>query len=238
MKNKLQSQIVQLDDPVYQKTMTFDAFPLADVLALGGLSANDAPAASVAGDVNSELVFTGTDGYAPNTSFDELKKHQAYLAYAVHGQPDGQFPPVAQGKAMVSPAPYYVVWKEGKALENEVPWPYKLAKIEVVRFETKYPKVFPKDAAEGSPPRRGFLVFKSECIRCHSVNLEGGDLGPELNVPKNVTEYWDQGTLKAYIRDVSSFRAHDKMPPFPNLSAGQVDDVVAYLAFMKDHKAP
>jgi mono/diheme cytochrome c family protein len=208
--------------------MGFDAFRLADVLKAGGVNLDNAA---------DEIVFTAQDGYAPNTSFDELKKHEAYLAFAEHGKPVSSFGKVEQGKAMVSPAPFYVVWKEGAKIEHEVPWPYQLVKIEVVRFETKYPKMFPKGAADSSPAKKGFLVFKAQCVRCHSINLEGGDLGPELNAPKNVTEYWSPDTLKAYIRDASSFRYRDKMPSFTELSEREIDDLLAYLAYMKDFKA-
>jgi mono/diheme cytochrome c family protein len=217
---------VSIEDPVYGKNKSYDGFPLNDVLTLAGL-ARDAK-----GD---EVVFTAKDGYAPNVSFSELKAHRAILTFQEHGQ-QKRFSRIRQGKAMLDPGPYYVVWEEGKELGDKVPWPYQLAKIEVVDFAKRYDKIFPAEKDAASSVRKGFVTFKNQCIRCHSLNLQGGEVGPELNSPKNVTEYWEKTTLRAFIRDASSFRFKDKMPSFPHLKDSDLDDILEYLAYMKDHK--
>jgi mono/diheme cytochrome c family protein len=84
--------------------------------------------------------------------------------------------------------------------------------------------------------RKGFALFKNQCIRCHSLNLQGGEVGPELNSPKNVTEYWDKATLRAFIRDAASFRLKDKMPSFHQLTDENLDELLAYFIYMKGHK--
>ena len=137
---------------------------------------------------------------------------------------------------MVSPAPYYLVWEAGQTLGEQVPWPYQLAQIEIVDFKTKFEKSFPKGAEATSNAMKGFVTFKNQCIRCHSVNLQGGDLGPELNAPQNVTEYWSEKNLKSFIRDASSFRYKSKMPAFPHLEDTQIDQVLDYLKWMKKFK--
>ena len=91
-------------------------------------------------------------------------------------------------------------------------------------------------AGDGERARRGFVVFKENCIGCHSVNLVGGDLAPELNVPKNVTEYWRTADIRALVRDASSYRARSKMPPFPQLADADLDALLSYLEAMKRQK--
>jgi mono/diheme cytochrome c family protein len=226
LQSKLKTITVKVDDPTYGTTKEFDAFSLNEVLQLGGASVSDKA---------DELVFTALDGYSPNTPFAKLKSHRAFLAFQEHGTKGG-FGLVAQGKTKVSAAPFYVVWEEGKKLHHEVPWPYQLAKIEVVDWAQKFPKVVPPQVAEDSAAMKGFAIFKAECIRCHSINLQGGDLGPELNAPQSVTEYWKPDVLKAFIQNTGTFRYKSKMPSFTHLKPDQINHVITYLAHMKKHK--
>jgi mono/diheme cytochrome c family protein len=226
LKAKLKSQTVKIDDPVYGKTKEYDAFLLQDVLQLAGLTGKDKA---------DELVLTAADGYSPNVTFAKVKEHKGYLAYQEHATP-GRFALVAQGKAMISPWPFYLVWEEGTALKDQVPWPYQLVKLELVDWAQKYPQVIPHNAASGSAEMKGFALFKAECIRCHSVNLQGGDLGPELNVPQNITEYWKPDVLKSYIQNVAAFRAKSKMPAFTRLTDDELNQILAYLKSMAAYK--
>jgi mono/diheme cytochrome c family protein len=226
LKSKLTPQVVEIVDPNYKRKIAFDAFPLSEVLRLADFAA---------GDSADEIVFTATDGYSPNMPFSALKSYSAFLTYQEHGK-SGKFPLIDQGKSKLSPAPYYLVWKEGGTIADKVPWPWQLVKIEAVQFAQKYPKVFPKAAPLGSPVRKGFEIFKAECIRCHSINLEGGEVGPELNAPKSVTEYWRPDVLADFIRNAPSFRYKTKMPSFEKqLSSGQVSDLITYLRYMAKH---
>ena len=87
-----------------------------------------------------------------------------------------------------------------------------------------------------SPIYKGFITFKNQCLRCHSINLEGGTIGPELNAPQNVTEYWAKDTLLKFIRDPGAFRYRDKMPSFKELSDNHLQEVYGYLEHMKAYK--
>jgi cytochrome c2 len=222
LRSRMKTQTVSIDDPVYNSKKNYDGFLLSEVLNQ----------VTGSGEPLDEIVFTSSDGYSPNMSADILKKHKAYLVYQEHDKP---FEKVAQGKAHLDPGPFYVVWEEGRKLQHEVPWPYQVVKIEAVDFKKKYPKIFPNNATASE--LKGFDLFKNQCLRCHSINLEGGDVGPELNVPKNITEYWDPKTLKAFIRHPSKFRAKSKMPDISTLRDTDVDNLIAYFKKMKSQKA-
>ncbi len=227
LKAKLHVHNVKIDDPVYGKPKSFDAFLLKEVLQLAGIGG---PA-----QVDDEIIFTASDGYAPNTTFTQLNNHIAYLAFQEHGNA-GRFALVKQGKAMITPGPFYVVWEEGTKIREDVPFPYQLVKIEVVEFSEKYKNILPPKGPPDSKEIKGFAVFKAQCLRCHSVNMQGGEIGPELNAPQNVTEYWRPDILKQFIKQASSFRYHSKMPDFTQLSGAQIDQILAYLDVMKNSK--
>ncbi|MBI3543278.1 MAG: c-type cytochrome [Deltaproteobacteria bacterium] len=230
LKQRLKTVQVTIEDSLYGgKKKTYDGFALGDVLGLAGGIPEGAD----------EVLFTAKDGYTPVLAVAKARTHRAVVAFEEHGRAKGQsrFEKQKAGKQWVDPAPFYVVWEEGSKLGEEYPRPYQLVRIEVATFAQKYPKTFPHDAKAGSDALKGFALFKNQCLRCHSVNLEGGAIGPELNVPKNITEYWSKGTLRKFIRDVGQFRAASKMPSFAkDLSEDDVERILDYLEFMKDRK--
>lgn len=226
LQQQLPVQQVSLDDPSYHQMKSYRGFLFNDLLQKTGFPLLDND------DI---LVLTASDGYAPTLTAAQLQQHQAMLVFAEAGKPDFSFTPLQQGKGMLSPAPFYLVWPgAGKAAENYA-WPYQLVKIELIRFHDRYAKVIP---AAGAPAQvhQGFALFKQNCLKCHSINLQGGVLGPELNAPKNVTEYWQTHDLKAFIRDPETYRYQSKMPAFSFFTDAEIDAVLAYLQQMKQQK--
>jgi len=207
-------------DPYYGKAKRFRAWPLRRVLALGfGPGVEDA-----------ELIFRATDGYAAYMRGALAVDEGAYLAFEDVDVPGWE--PI--GPQHASPAPFYVVWKkpEQQNLESH-PRPWALARIERTRFEVAYPHTKPAGASAAA--LRGYETFRDRCFKCHAINREGGRVGPDLNVPRNILEYRPAEQVRAYIRDPATFR-FGNMPAHPDFSETQLDELLAYLAAMKDRK--
>jgi mono/diheme cytochrome c family protein len=126
------------------------------------------------------------------------------------------------------------VWKgETQGDLSTHPRPWALDSIAIEPFEAVFPLVVPH--SKDPKVQQGFTIFRQQCVKCHAINQQGGRVGPELNVPKNVTEYRDETFLRAWIRNPFSFRV-SVMPPSPQLSEDELGSLLAYLASMKDQK--
>ena len=131
-----------------------------------------------------------------------------------------------------SPAPFYMIWQgEGRNDTAAWPWPYQLRTIEIAPFEARFPHTIPVGAGEGSAEWRGFALFRRECFSCHSINGEGGKVGPDLNVPQSITAYRPAQQIRAFIRNPRTFR-YTTMPSHLHLTEADLDDLLAYLTRM------
>lgn len=203
-------------DPYYAKEKGWRSVELAPLLR-----------SVFAEGLEGELQFTALDGYQVVMSIEKALEPGAFLAFA---DLDGAFEPIGPQRA--NPGPLYFVWR-GEQQRDLVthPRPWALAKVNLMRFEDVY--------ANTLPPRRdarideGQAIFRTQCLRCHAINRQGGRVGPELNVPRNVTEYRQLEQLKAFVKNPLSFR-YGNMPPFAHLTDSQLDAVFAYLSVMKE----
>jgi len=94
--------------------------------------------------------------------------------------------------------------------------------------------------SDGAPLRlnTGHYLFAKECAPCHTVNGQGGSIGPDL---KYVTRNRDRGWLEGYIREPNKMRAAGDpiavqlaasyKVVMPNLSVGDLD-LAALLDFL------
>ena len=156
----------------------------------------------------------------------KLGEEGGWLAFRDLDVPSGGWEPVGHKKA--NPGPFFLVWTgELQSTENAYPWPWQLAAINLIRFEDQYPAVVPAGAPEKGAAWRGFATFKARCLRCHSMNLEGGKIGPDLNAPQSITAYRSKAMLLSFIRQPSKYR-HSQMPDHTDLTDGYLEDLYRY----------
>ena len=91
------------------------------------------------------------------------------------------------------------------------------------------------------PARAGQALFIAQCLSCHKMNGGGAsDMGGDLNLPMNPTEYMTAAGLHALIRDPKSVRFWPgmKMQGLPPdlLSDGEIDYIIVYLKHMAGRK--
>ncbi len=240
LKAALPVTTLTVDDPVYDRAKTYEGFWLADLLEYADLL-------TTPGDM---LLFRAADGYEIRIDMaDLLQSHvRGLVAFRDVEAADG-WEPFAKGKSTLTPAPFYLVWDipaqpqtgNGSAsamiVGNAWSWLYQLTAIESIDFATKYDRLYVPGIEKNATVYAGFKHFTENCLRCHSINLQGGVEGPELNIPQNITEYRDHDTLVAFIKNSNNFRAGSKMPPMADkYSDEEIESILAYIGWMADHK--
>lgn len=215
------------NDPVYHSTKRYEAVPLLHLLethtAIKNLDAE-----------KYQIVFECIDGYKPMMPLQKFLSVKSFLAVRDTDAPKGELwsKIIKDGNEMKA-APFYLVYQDVSAKETDLEWPYNLIKIHLVPNDENIAFLFPK---ENSKAELGYELFKKNCVTCHAINKIGGNMGPELNYPKSVTEYWNKKQLKAFILNPPSFRHGVKMPKPANLNSKDIDEIVYYLEYMANHK--
>lgn len=218
-------------DVSYKKAMTYRAVPASVLLA--GLPREDS------------VRFTSADGFAASIPAGLLlaATEDAPRAYVAIEPASAPWPPLKAG-AKETAGPFYLVWlRTDRGRISPEQWPYQIARIDdvppaAVRFAGLVPA---STVAANDPIRRGFGVFSTSCLPCHTLNLLGdAHVGPDLNVPYSPTEYMREDYLRLLVRNPKGVRtwADSKMPGFDvdALSARELDDLLAYLYYMAKRK--
>ncbi|WP_129933739.1 MULTISPECIES: cytochrome c [unclassified Pseudomonas] len=215
-------------DVSYKRPMHYRAVPLATLLE--GVSARD------------HLQAVALDGFAaemPAAALLQPGPARAWLAVEDPGKP---WPPLGQGKP--SAGPFYLVWTAPQASGiRPEQWPFQIATLrKLAPVDQRFPALLPDPKLPAdSPVRQGFALFQQNCLVCHRLNGAGdGQVGPDLNVPYNPTEYFQPVYLRKLIRDPQSLRQwpQAKMPGFAEsvLSEQELDALLAYLGHMATRK--
>ncbi|TKK31932.1 MULTISPECIES: c-type cytochrome [unclassified Pseudomonas] len=223
------AQTVQIvDDVSYKRTMTYRAVPLAALLP--GLTPG------------SHLQAVALDGFAAELAAAPLLEKNGARAWLAVEDPAHPWPALAQGKP--SAGPFYLVWTDPQAGRvSPEQWPFQISRIKQLQtVAERFPALLPDpELPADDPVNQGFALFQKNCLACHRLNGAGdAQVGPDLNIPYNPTEYFSGDFLKRYIRDPQSLRhwPQAKMPAIATsvLPDTELDLLVAYLQHMAGRK--
>lgn len=222
-------------DVSYHRTMTYRAVPLRALPGIDRLGKEE------------DLQIAATDGYVTNLPHALVagvsanmrgKGAEPWLAIE---PPDKPWPRATDGKAT---GPFYLVWlhPEASGVKSEQ-WPFQIGSIRTVSARAgKWPQIaVGSEVPADSVIRVGQSVVATQCMVCHKLNGAGdATLGPDLNVPRSPTEYFQPGVLREFIRNPRAIRAWPgmQMPSFPpsNLSDADLDAAIAYLSYMAQRR--
>jgi mono/diheme cytochrome c family protein len=250
MRRDRRSQRITLHDRYYKRLKHYRAIPLWDLL-------HQAYGSRLESNEGHVLIFHSLDGYERSVRIRALQSPDVYVAFEDldHSKRAGAHAWDPLGPRRTNPGPYYVVWRQTQTRDtSRDPWVWALVSIDLTNIPTRYAATYPpthtsRNSADSSATpsastivddldesvRQGHALFLDRCIQCHAINQQGGTLGPELNVPRNILEYRDREQLRAFIRDPQSFR-YSAMPQHLDLSAAQLDSLLDYLGAMASTK--
>jgi len=224
-----QAQTIRIEqDVAYNRPMQYRAVPLAALLP--GVTASD------------HLQAVALDGFAAEMPAAPLLQKGPAQAWLAVEDPNQPWPPLGAGKP--GAGPFYLVWTAAQAggIRPEQ-WPFQIATLrQLAPVAQRYPALLPDPTLPAdSPVRQGFALFQQNCMACHRLNGAGdAQVGPDLNVPHNPTEYFQPGYLRTLIRNPQSLRQwpQAKMPGFAEsvLSDKELDALLGYLQHMATRK--
>ncbi len=220
------TEIIIEKDPVYKTKKKYLAYPLTDFVQR---LTKETPLHLN----NSVLIFTALDGYKVTMSYEDAMLEKGYIAFKDLAAKTKSWIEFKFGHKYITPAPYYLVWPDSKLDKWRYPSPFQLASISLASADSYFAAAAP--VSTDKQASRGFSLFSRYCIRCHSVNHTGGNLGPELNVPKNITDFYSPQKLTDFILDAPSFINNTKMPVFKNVIS--IQDALAIQHYLKSMKS-
>ena len=213
-------------DALHGAPSRYEGYELATILRL-------IPAYATLEWSTSSVRFHQADGDSTTVNHDQLTDGHGVLAVRDIDAPRGErWRTYRRGQFDMTPGPFYLVW-DGEPAKEGRPWVAQIERITIEELRPTDSPAFPRHAPEARP---GFRLFRDLCFSCHGVNLAGGRVGPELNVPRNVTEYFAMADLRTYVRSPRSIRATATMPDFAQLTPPELDAIIAYLVAMRGAK--
>ena len=218
-------------DIAYRGPMTYRAVPVASLLA-GTMLPRDSVIEAVA--------LNGFVAQLPPDLLLNTDEHKAvaWLAIELAEHP---WPPLP--KKDESAGPFYIVWTgaEVGSIRSEQ-WPYQLPKLVSQPSPlSRWPALAVNSALPSTDPvRAGQALFIVQCLTCHKLNGAGAaEVGPDLNLPQNPTEYLTPQGLHDLIRNPRAVRTWpaQTMPALSDyLSDREIELIIAYLKHMAGRK--
>ncbi|RAL20379.1 hypothetical protein DL240_17515 [Lujinxingia litoralis] len=217
---------VTVEDPYFEATKTFRAVPLLPLLM-------EAYSMSSAELARYDFTLESIDGYAAPIPGARLTEPGAYVAFE-----DVEYAPNWEpiGPADADPAPLYLIWIHDHQDNTSIyPRPWQLRRVTIVSQEASRKVTAPLGLAEDHEAWAGYELFQTRCVMCHAINRSGGRVGPELNLPMNITEYREREQTLRFIRNAQAFR-YSQMPAFEDLSPAELASLWSYLEAMRERK--
>lgn len=223
MKERWETHKVGLYDVEYRKNKDFRAFIFNDILE--SIYGDDLQSADW-----TSISFTALDGYNAVMDLHKFDSPSSYLVFEDEGYENWEPLP---DHGTETAGPFYLVWKEQEQVpKNGFSWPWGIKEIALVKLSEEYTFATP-DSLQSSLVLNGYTKYMSRCNSCHALNGQGGQIGPDLNDPMNILDYRSEEMVRAFITEPSRFRK-GRMPDFKDLTTGEVDELIAYLYYIKN----
>jgi cytochrome c2 len=180
---------------------------------------------------NAIVIFECIDGYKPVMDWSKIfSKTKGYIVFK-------DLDPTINGNWADSInkkfSPYYLVWDNVKEDDNSFMWPYGLIGLRLTYNDIAFKAIYPIHDASLI---KGFNLYRNNCLKCHSINKTGGTMGPEFNIPRNITEYWEEKDIVAFAKNPKDYRYNSQMPPIRNINNSDYKQIILYIKYMKNYK--
>lgn len=177
------------------------------------------------------VAFECIDGYRPMMDFSKIfGETKGYIVYKDLSQQNGND---RADSIEAKFKPYYLVWDNIPKNDDSFVWPYGLIGLRLISNQIRYESVYPfKDTSLAE----GFYLYRDYCMKCHSVNKVGGTVGPELNIPKNITEYWQEKDILLFVKNPGAYRYNSRMSAVTNIKDSDLKEIISYLKYLRDNK--
>jgi mono/diheme cytochrome c family protein len=219
---------ITIADPVYGRTMTYRAVPMADLLKGLKVTPND------------HVQTRATDNFSIGVPARLLlntnpAEPEAFIAIE---NPATPWPPLPH-QSRESAGPFYLIWRLqlGAHVSSDY-WGYHLAALAVTDGPLeRWPALrVGAEVPANDPIRIGLDRYLELCIACHRFKGAGeGEQGPDLGQPMNPVQYFQIPALKKLIRSPASVRHWPdmRMSGFDQsqLSDSDLDAIVAWLNY-------